>query len=332
MKIRTAIQALALLGGIIFCTLLQEAQGQTLIERIQVQAGPEDMVLDTSHTGPRLLISCCARREVHKPYGEMISLDLTSGKNIEMKRINEPEDILFRPHGIYLDGDLLYVISHEKEPDYHPVLIYRVRGEELSFVDLVNTDKQHSPNALVTGSNGEIYLVNDSGKRGSLWEKILRLKRANLVKLFKDKEGIWQGEVVADKLAYPAGINRLGDRLFVGDAVLHQIRPYMITPEGLIPTGAIKGLKGNDNIRIYQGQLLTPGHVKPMKFIGHAKKPEKLSPVDVFLANPETGEHRVLYSTNGESISGGSTAIIWEKHLYICQVFDPWILKVELDR
>jgi hypothetical protein len=332
MKIGTFIHGLLFLSVIFVGGLSQELQGQTVIERIQLQPGPEDMVLDTSQESPRLIISCCARREKHKPYGEMIALDLRSTKQYVLKRVNEPDGIKFQPHGIYLDGDMLYVISHEKEPHYHPVLVYRVEGEELSFVELINTDKQHSPNALVTGSKGEIYLVNDSGKRGSLWEKALKLKRASLVKLTKDNEGKWNAEVVADKLGYPAGINRLGDMLFVGDAVLHRIHPYMITPEGLIPTGAIKGLKGNDNIRIYEDQLLTPGHVKPMKFIGYVKKPEKLSPVDVFLANPETGEHKVLYSTNGESISGGSTAIIWERHIYICQVFDPWILKVELDR
>jgi hypothetical protein len=52
--------------------------------------------------------------------------------------------------------------------------------------------------------------------------------------------------------------------------------------------------------------------------------------VDVFLVDPETGEHRTLYSTGGETISGGSTAIIFENYLYISQVFDPWILKVTL--
>jgi hypothetical protein len=136
--------------------------------------------------------------------------------------------------------------------------------------------------------------------------------------------------VAATGLGYPAGINRLGDQLFVGDAVLHRIHPYLITEEGLVATGEIFDLRGNDNIRIYEDQLLVPGHVKPFKFIGHAKNPEKLSPVDVFLADPETGGHKILYSTNGETISGGSTAIIFGKHLYISQVFDPWILKVEL--
>ena len=84
------------------------------------------MVLDTIHGDPGLIISCCGRREADKPYGEILHYNLKSGKQVVMERLNEPEEILFRPHGIYLDEDLLYVISHEKEPDYHPVLVYRV--------------------------------------------------------------------------------------------------------------------------------------------------------------------------------------------------------------
>ena len=316
---------------IMSCCILQPGQSQTVVERIQVPPGPEDMVLDTFQASPRLIISCSGRREAHKPFGEIVSMDLQTGEQFVMKRIDEPEDILFRPHGIYLDGDLLYVISHEKEPDYHPVLLYRLDREQLRFVELIHTDHQHSPNALVTGDNGEIFLANDSGKRGSLWEKALKLKRASVVRLEKSNDGTWEGETVATGLGYPAGINRMGDQLFVGDAVLHRIHPYMITQEGLVATGEIEDLKGNDNIRIYQGQLLVPGHVKPLKFIKHAKNPDKRSPVDVFLADPETGKHIVLYSTEGETISGGSTAIIFENKLYICQVFDPWILKVELE-
>jgi hypothetical protein len=331
MKPRLLSTLYALSIGILICCVPHAGQAQTGVERIPLHPGPEDMVLDTVQTSPRLIISCTGRREVHKPYGALIAMDLQTGKQITMLRINEPEDILFRPHGIYLDGDMLYVISHEKEPDYHPVLVYKVDGEQLQFVELIHTSLQHSPNALVTGNNGEIYLVNDSGKRGSIWEKALKLKRASVVKLEKTKDGSWEGLTMASGLGYPAGINRIGDKLFVGDAVLHRIHPYMITAEGLVATGEIRGLKGNDNIRIYKDQLLTPGHVKPLKFMKHAKNAEKKSPVEVFLANPETGEHTTLYSTDGSTISGGSTAIIFENHLYICQVFDPWILKVELE-
>jgi hypothetical protein len=332
MKTRPAQILFILSLSMIMLCLVQQAFGQSTVERIPLKPGPEDMVLDTLHGDPRLLISCCGRREADKPYGEMVHYNLLTGEQQVMVRLNEPDDILFRPHGICLDGNLLYVISHEKEPDIHPVLVYLVDGNQLEFVERIQTTHQHSPNALVTGPGREIYLVNDSGKRGSLMEKALKLKRASVAKLTKNSDGEWVAEMVADRLGYPAGINRIGDQLYVGDAVLSRIHVYGISRSGLKPLREFQKLKGNDNIRIYQGQLLIPGHVKPLKFIGHAKNPEKKSPVDVFLVDPSTGEHSILYSTDGSTISGGSSAIIFGNYLYICQVFDPYILKVELDQ
>lgn len=316
---------------ILFCAV-QPTIGQTVVERIPLKPGPEDMVLDTLHGDPGLLISCCGRRDADKPYGEIVLYKLLSGEQLVMKRLNEPAGILFRPHGIYLDGDLLYVISHEREPDYHPVLVYRVNGADLEFVELIHTNLQHSPNALVTGQNGEIYLVNDSGKRGSLTEKLFRLKRASVELLEKNNNGIWEAKRVVAKLGYPAGINRIGNHLYVGDAVLNVIHPYLIDGDKLTPGEEFTKLKGNDNIRIYNKQLLVPGHVKVLKFMKHVKNPQKRSPVDVFLVDPLSGEHSILYSTDGSTISAGSTAVIFGDHLYICQVFDAYILKVELDQ
>ena len=301
------------------------------VEKIQVGPGPEDMVLDTSGGSHRLIISCSARRDSHKPYGEILSYDLDNGNQVEIIRYNEPDDLLFHPHGIFLDGDMLYVISHEKEPDYHPILIYRLHGDSLEFKELIRTADQHSPNALVTGPEGELYFVNDSGKRGSLAEKILKLRRASVVRLERDVHGDWNSTVVAGHLGYPAGINRIGNKLYVGDAVLNRIHVFQITGKELIPEKSLNNLPGNDNIRIYKGQLLVPGHVKPFRFIKHTRDPEKLSPVDVFLTDPGTGNTTILYSTDGSSISAGSTAIIFNNYLYICQVFDPFILKVSLN-
>lgn len=327
--LRSGIRGLSVL--LVLLCLLPALKGQDVVDRIPLMPGPEDMVLDTLHGDPALLISCCARRDSHKPYGEILKYNLKTGNQEVLERKNEAEEILFRPHGIYMDADLLYVISHEREPDYHPVLVYRIEGDHLEFLELIHTDGQHSPNALVTGPNGEIYLANDSGKRGSMLEKALKLKRASVVKIQKNPQGTWQAETVADKLGYPAGINRTGDQIYVGDAVLHRIHVYRIEGGGLSPAGEISKLKGNDNIRIYQGQLLTPGHVKVLKFIKHAKKSEKKSPVDVYLADPSTGQVTTIFSTDGSAISAGSTAIIYNHCLYICQIFDPFILKVELE-
>jgi arylesterase/paraoxonase len=321
------------LGFSFQCCVGHPVVSEVPAEKIEVKPGPEDMVIDTLQDYPRLLISCSARREDHKPYGEIIAYGLQSGVQQALVRYNEPGNLLFKPHGIYLDRDLLYVISHEKEPNYHPILIYRVHGDSLEFRDLINTSDQHSPNALVTGPSGEIFFVNDSGKRGSMAEKIFKLKRASVVRLSKNQDGQWDSEIVAEKLSYPAGINRIGNRLFAGDAIQNQIHVYEIDGEGGVkPVTEFENLKGNDNIRVYKGQLLTPGHVKPFRFIKHAKKPDKLSPVEVFLVVPETGMSTSIFYTDGSQISAGSTAVIYENYLYICQVFDPFILKVAFHR
>jgi hypothetical protein len=299
-------------------------------ERIEVGPGPEDMVLDTLNGMPRLLISCTARRESFPPYGEIESLDLGTLQRRVMARCSEPEGIVFRPHGIYLDGRMLCVISHEKEPDIHSILIYRVEGDSLEFTERIDSPLQHSPNALVTGPNGEIYFVNDSGKRGSLAEKIFRLRRANVVRIKKGNDGHCESQIVASGLGYPAGINRIGDRLYVGDALLHRIHVFNISAVGLVPDSPIRKLRGNDNIRIYHGKILTPGHVKPFRFIRHAGNPEKKSPVEVFLADPGTGEITLLFRSDGSLISAGSTVVIFNGTLYIGQVFEPFILKVTL--
>jgi arylesterase/paraoxonase len=328
-KIGSLIQ---LLGTILFCSMAcspATADSQSEGKRIEVGPGPEDMVLDTLHT-PRLLISCSARREEYKPYGEIESLDLLSMERKILTRYNEPDSILFHPHGIFLDKELLYVISHEREPDIHPILIYRVRGDSLEFLERITAGLMNSPNALVTGQAGEIYLVNDSGKRGSIWEKALKLKRANVVMLKKDSLDLWSSQYMAIDLGYPAGINRIGNQLYVGDAILNQIHVYQISKNGLKPLPPIKGLKGNDNLRIKDGKILTCGHIKPFRFIGHAKNPEKLSPVEVFLVDPNTGESKSIFKTDGSQISGASTAIIFEDKLYISQVFEPYMLQVKL--
>lgn len=299
-------------------------------EKIEVGPGPEDMVLDTLY-GTRLLISCSARRDEYRPYGEIEALDLLTMERKILVRHREPDSLIFHPHGIYLAGDILYVISHEKEPDVHPILIYRVSADSLEFMEAVFNPLLNSPNALLTGPNGEIYVVNDSGKRGSIMEKVLKLKRASLVLLKKSPEGIWESQYMAIELGYPAGINRIGNTIYAGDAIQNQIHVFRMGEKGLTPLAPIKKLKGNDNLRIHDGEILTCCHVKPMRFIGHAKNPDKASPVEVFLIDPKSGESESLFSSNGHQISGASTAIIHENILYISQVFEPYLLRVDLE-
>ena len=303
-------------------------------EKITVGSGPEDMVLDYSQEFPRLLISCTDRRETHDPFGEILAYTPSSGIVDTMVRTGTPDTLYFQPHGIFLDAKsdppILYSISHEHDKGFHPVYVWEVHRDTLLFREVISSELLHSPNALAMDDNGSLYVVNDAGKRGSILEKIIKLNRANIIRLGRDEHGKWQGEVAAEKLGYPAGINTVGNTLYAGDAINHLLHVYKIEGDELVPKSPVKGLRGNDNIRVIGNKLYLTGHVKPFRFIGHTSSPEKLSPVQVCEYDPVTDKIISLYYTDGSAISAGSTALVLDGYLYISQVFDPFILRVDL--
>lgn len=301
--------------------------------KITVGSGPEDMVIDRSTEEPRLLISCANRREGESHFGEIVAYTPGSGIVDTLVRVGVPDSLYFHPHGIFLDStvspQLLYAISHEHDKKFHPVYVYEVGEDTLTFKELISSELLHSPNALTLGPNGKIYIVNDSGKRGSLLEKALKLNKANVVRMEQNDHGRWNAEIVAEELGYPAGINRIENTLYVGDAINHKLHLFTIKNNELIPEEPIEGLTGNDNIRVNDGMIYVPGHVKSFKFLAHANSSANNSPVEVWSVDPETREITTLYYTEGDVISAGSTALMLQGKLYICQVFDPFILEIE---
>jgi hypothetical protein len=317
----------------ISCKTIENSAVST--RQIPVGPGPEDMLIDRTGEVPRILVSCADRREGQERFGEIVSFTPSTQRIDTLTRIGMPDTLKFHPHGIFLDSlsdpPVLYVISHEDETGFHPVYLWEVHGDTLRFLELVSSPLVYSPNALTLGADGVIYVVNDAGKRGNMMEKALKLNRANLVLLKRDPDGKWQAEIAAEKLGYPAGINRIGNTLYAGDAVNHILHVYTIEGNELQKQEPVEGLKGNDNIRVIDGMLYLTGHIKPLKFIGHAGSPEKLSPVEVWRMDPQTGKIESLFITDGSLISAGSTALYLDGKLYISQVFDPFILEVELD-
>lgn len=303
-------------------------------QRITVGAGPEDMVLDLSRDTPRLLISCASRRETQEPFGEIVAYTPSTGAVDTLTRTGMPDSLWFQPHGIFLDNKsdppLLYAISHEHDKGLHPVYTWEVGDTALKFRELITSELLNSPNALTTGMNGELYVVNDAGERGNMMEKILRLNRANIIRLERSAGGKWEATVAAEGLGYPAGINRIGTTLYAGDAVNHLLHVYGIVGADLVAREPVEGLRGNDNIRVIDQKLYITGHVKPMKFVGHVRSPDKRSPVEVWEYDPAGGKLTSIYYTDGSTISAGSTALVLDGTLYISQVFDPFILEVNL--
>lgn len=307
-------------------------------KRIATGMGPEDIVLDTiSGSKARLLVSCNDHRlRAEAPNGGIYAIDLDADSMVSYKldRKGEPEGLDFHPHGFDLirqQGKVyLYIVSHDHKKDKHYVYKYTVADKEINFVAAYENPLMHSPNTVVALQNGGFYASNDQGKKDNILSLLFRAKTGSIV--YCDEQGGWAHAALS--LAYPNGlyISAQERYLYVSTTRQHQLFKFVIKSDGnLVNQDKVTKLMGGDNIRLGLGkEILIPAHLQVMKFVGHFKNPEKLSPSVVYGVNMDTGEKRVVYSNKGEQISAASTAVVYNGFIYISQVFQPFILRAKL--
>ncbi|MEM1000810.1 MAG: hypothetical protein AAGN35_27400 [Bacteroidota bacterium] len=308
--------------------------------RIAVAAGPEDMVLDTGTETPRLLISCADRRAGRGGWGGILALDLATERVDTLERVGEPNDLAFFPHGIHLQwvngGPKLYVIQHTQEAEgeeSHAILRYRVGPTSLIYEMTYESPHFRSPNAVVARADGGFYVSNDSYKRGSLMEKVLKRKVSQLVHC--TAEG--NCRVVEERVAYGNGALIQGDFLYQAASRGNAIYRYRITANGDLQEKTKLGkLKGPDNLRAFGEDLLVACHPRPLAFLRHAKNAGQHSPSLICRISPAFGDPglvqasvRPIFYDDGERISAAATAIIFGENLYISQVFAPYIVRTK---
>ncbi|MBI1192154.1 MAG: hypothetical protein GC205_03115 [Bacteroidetes bacterium] len=364
-------------------------------QKLTVCAGPEDLVLDTFRTEPRLLVSCDARRTEEPQQAGIWSLDLTSSHTVELPRFGEPEPFVFHPHGLDLvrqplpDGvqgaapaaqpaeaapgeeplrpnlneavPLLYVISHDDANNVHSVLVYRVFDDRLQYLRSWTDPLLNSPNAVAVLDDGTLLVTNDSGKRGNRFEALFKRKKSTVVAWNAFKNRWW---VVADQLAYANGIETRGSEVYVATTRQSRVFSYRWDGESLLDRRELAKVPGADNLRWDGNDLLVAGHPSILAFVRHAGSAQKKSPIEVWRVatglhegpgpsgtaaptnptnptNPATPgaqptpstrqpAPQLIFANDGHTISGAATALIWAGHLYLSQVFDPFVLKVAL--
>ena len=301
-------------------------------KQIKIGPGPEDMVVDTTGGTQRLLVSCNERR-IDTVYGEIFEVKLSDHSTRVIPRINTPEDIIFNPHGIDLrtiDGvTRLYAISHNNEKERHTIVVYRVYTDSLVYETLYeNQAAMNTPNDLAVTEKGDIYVSNDAGKRGNIWEQLLKMKRSNVV--FYDAElKLWKK--VADGLVYANGVAVDDTCVYVATTRSNKLFSYKREADGnLSNRRTLAEVSGQDNIMFHGDELIFTSHPKVFKFIKHVKSSDKKSPSQVHSYNRKTGEYKLLFTDDGYRISASSTALIVGDKLYISQVFDPYLLEVKL--
>jgi len=305
--------------------------GQTLIEQIiETGPGPEDLIIDTLTSYPRLLIATSSRRDQMKQYGEIEELRIDNLNHRIMERRDEPTGMSIGPHGIYLarlsTGVYLYVISHDKKNKHHAIIRYMVFEDYLQFDSVYEHPLLTSPNALTVFDDGSFLVCNDAAQHGNKMEQILRLKKAKIV--FYDGKGNYS--IAAEKLGMPAGMNQRNHHVYVSCATENKIYKFRFENGQLLNKELLCKVKGPDNIRFNGSNILVACHLKMLKFLGHLNNAKNPSPTNIFSINTETGSKKLVYSDTGINISAGSVAIEFDNKLFIGQIFENFLVKTSI--
>lgn len=84
-----------------------------------------------------------------------------------------------------------------------------------------------------------------------------------------------------------------------------------------------------DNIISNGTDLIVSVHPDEVKFAMLSYFPSNLSPSRTYSINKETGNAKMIFNDDGTIISGSSTALVYGGTLYLAQVFDDFVLKIE---
>ncbi len=300
-------------------------------EKITTLPGPEDMVLDTLGEEKQIIIACAQRRK-NETFTAGIQAFNISDKSVRTFSITGlPDSIRFNPHGIdigvFNGKRILWVINHEDDKKRQSILRFTIDKDKLVF-DMIYTDPSIiSPNDICDGGNGSFYFTNDGSSRHGGLAILLKLKTGSVV--YYNGKGKYQ--TFNKKFSYPNGIVQFKNQLYFSTSRQNKIFSIKLNSEGAMIEDSVElVIKGKswDNFSIHGDHLICTTHSHPMKFLKHRQHEKHESPCQVYSINPITKTKGIVYHTNGESISAGSTAIYYKGDLYICQVFDPYILKV----
>lgn len=330
MKIK--FQALVFFGVfLISCSPIPES-GPFETKIIITGFGPEDLTLDTitSENNPRLLVSCDTRRESDSVTTGIYWIDLKTDSVFEFLRLKEPADLVIHPHGFsmaVIDSiPRLFVISHDDINDEHPVIRYKIQNDSLIFESIYKSKLFISPNDIFALNDGSFFLTNDAGKRHSLIEQALKLKRSSVV--YFPKNG--QAYFIDHKLSYANGIYCDDPYLYVSTVRQNTIFKFTIKDGQAIEKESLSEITGGDNITKFKDKFIVAAHLNSLAFLRHKKNADIQSPSVIYQFDPKTGEKEVLFSDDGKLISAASTAIRYGDYLYVSQVFDNFVLKVKM--
>lgn len=312
------------------CAPLPHATQHTAFTSIPVAQGPEDMVVDRMSAQPRILLSCGAHRmKENRPDGYILAYTPASDRVDTLTRLGAPAGQVFQPHGfdlVEIGGEQrLYIVIHNKAKDEHWIAQYRLTGNTLQWQRDYHSQLIVSPNAVTVAPDGTVFISNDHRKPGSFMELALKRKVSTLVRC--DASG--NCSVAAEHIAFGNGVTLGPDALYQAATTGNRIYRYPLVDGQLGEREVIAKVKGPDNLRWDGDALLVACHLRGMAFLRHGKDASKWSPSTVYRIPTKGGEPELVFFDEGGRISAAATAVKLDGSLYVSQVFEGTILRVD---
>ena len=308
-------------------------------EKIPAGAGPEDFVI--SKKSGYIYISSHERR-LWKKQGDIYRYNPLNGEMIVMQRTGEPVDLFMAPHGMDIseERDTLYVISHgrERNDNNHRILAYRINGSKLVFIgQITDTSLLVSPNDLSVDTEGNLYITNDAGKRGSYMEILSGEKASAVVFCENPEKTAGRGEVkcrkVAEGLGMANGILAGPNHVYIAATTENRIYRFKKSSDGILSEkAAVLTGAGFDNLFWYGAsnqKILFAEHSSKTGFMLHMlfgfKSPSVAGFYDIV-----SSERTDLFRDDGSVISAVSGGFVYGDVLYLSQVYENYIVACRL--
>jgi len=302
--------------------------------------GTEDLDYDRVHN---LLFISSANRwattlKHQNPHDGIYALNLDSINQTPKKIITTYKGD-FHPHGISIlqqeGSTYLFVVNHNKTGSY--IEKFNYKNNTLIHLKSYANALLFSPNDVAAVTDSTFYATNDHGSKtafGTTLEAYLQLPRSYVVYF----DGHKYTKVIS-KLRYANGVILSKDKkqLFVATTTGQKILIYNRQKNGSLKLEHyINTHTGNDNITVAaNGDLWIGAHPKLLKFTGHAKDSTKISPSEVLrIHRRDDGIYtqKVFYLNDGQEISGSSVAYKFGTNIFVGDVFQHKLLRINLKK
>lgn len=277
-------------------------------KRVIVGQGPEDLQIDS--VNQRLIIACAEHDDDHKS-GSIWSYYFIQEKLHEFE-ITPTLPFHFQPHGVDLihknDTVFLFVINHrtKKESEIDRFII----ADSSLVLDKRFKNIIGSPNDLIVlGMNEFVY-------------SDYHFFNGGLVHYSNDEP-----KVILGGLHMPNGLCLIDSTIYFATTVFGKLYSSDLTSG---KKEKILRLKGADNITVVgDGSILVATHPNFTRFSLHAINNHRRSPSLVYNVNLKTEKATKIFFDNGGLISAASTALLFDKKLYLGQIFNDYFLVLQ---